>query len=108
MLLKVATTIFLYLVFLSTTIKSATVYNNARFDPIDTRFTLRPQFSVTSIDDCLCECLNDIICFTATYFDINQTCSLFFARFVQGTLRVVPTIINASVYFFDNKTSGSK
>ncbi|CAF0744469.1 unnamed protein product [Rotaria sordida] len=39
-----------------------------------------------------------------TYFGFSQTCLLFFAQLSQGQLRVVPTIANAKVYYFGNRS----
>jgi hypothetical protein len=108
MALKEVTVIFLYLVLFSITIKSIIVYNNARFDPIDTRFILGQPFLVPSADDCVCECFNNTICFAATYFGINHICSLYFAQIYQGQLRVVPSIMNATAYFFNSATTTGK
>ena len=108
MFLKEVIIIVLYFVFFPTTIESIIVYGNARFDPFDTRFILTQPFSVASVENCICECLNNTICFTATYFGINQTCLLFFAQMYQGELRVVPMIMNATVYFLDGKTTIGK
>ncbi len=84
------------------------VYDNARFDPIDKRYMIRTSLSTSSVNDCLCECYNIAICFTANYFAINQTCLLYFAQLNQGQLRVVPTIMSAKVYDFGNRSFPGK
>jgi hypothetical protein len=103
-----AITSFVYLAFFSTMIMSITVYKNARFDPIDARSMMSTFSPISTVDACRCECYNNIICSTATYFGINRTCVLFYAQLNQGQLRVVPTVINATVSFFGNRSSSGK
>jgi hypothetical protein len=105
---KIATIILLYVVFSSTMITPITVYNNARFNSIDTRYIISALTSFSSINVCLCECYNNIICFIANYFGINQTCLLYSAQLSQGQLWVVPTIMNAQVYDFRNRSFPGK
>jgi hypothetical protein len=107
MSLKTATILLLHLIFLSTTI-TLTVYNNARFNPIDKRYMIGTLLSTNSVNACLCECYNNVICFTANYNNVNQTCLLYFAQLNQGQLFVVPTIMNAQVYDFGNRSFPGK
>lgn len=97
----------IHLVFLFTTILSLTVYNNARFDPTGIGYMLNSQPLINSVNACLCECFNNVTCSTTTYLGINQTCILFSAQLNQGQLRVVPSIINAKVYYFGNRNVGT-
>jgi hypothetical protein len=99
---KIAIIILVYLPFLSTTITPITVYNNAQFNPIDARYMTSGLSSISSVNACLCQCYNNIICFTATYFSINQTCLLYSAQLSQGQLQVVPTIADAQVNYLGN------
>ncbi len=109
MFLKIAIIILAYFALLSTTMMPIIVYNNARFDSINnTHYMINNLSSINSSNACLCDCYNNGSCFTATYFSINQTCLLFSAQLSQGQLRVVPTILNAQVYFFGNRSSLGK
>ena len=87
---------------------SISMYNNARFDPTDTRFILNSLSSVSSANACICQCYSHTICFIANYFGINRTCLLYLAQLNQGQLRVVPTVFNAAVYSFRNRSVGGK
>jgi hypothetical protein len=101
---KISIIVLLHLTFLSPTITLLTVYNNARFDPIDRRYMISILSSISSVNACLCECYNNIICFTANYFAINHTCFLYFAQLNPRQLWVVPTIMNGTVYGFGNRS----
>ncbi|CAF0974474.1 unnamed protein product [Rotaria sp. Silwood1] len=103
-LFKITIIILIYLVFLFTATTRYTVYRNAQFDPIDRRYIINSFSSISSAYTCLCQCYNNVICFIVTYFGSNQTCLLFFAQLSQGKLRVVPTIANAKVYYFGNRS----
>lgn len=89
-------------------ILSITVYNNARFDPVDTGYVLRNPPLISSTNNCLCECFNNITCHIATYVSINQTCVLFSAQLSQGNLKVVPSVLNATVYYLRNRNTAGK
>ncbi|UJR12199.1 hypothetical protein I4U23_016376 [Adineta vaga] len=79
------------------------VYRNSYFEPSDTRYVLSNLSSISSINDCLCMCISNMICYTAAYYGINQRCILFFAQLNLGQLRVASTSVNASVYSFGNR-----
>jgi hypothetical protein len=87
---------------------SVVTYTNAYFDPIDTRYVLSNLSSISSANGCLCKCYSSAICYTVTYYSINQTCVLFFAQLYQGRLRLASTSVNASVYSFGNRSNGSE
>ena len=87
---------------------SISMYKNAVFDPIDTRYRLSNLSAISSVNACLCQCSNQVICFTAIYFGMNKTCLLFIAQLNQGQLRVVPTIFNATVFYFGNRNFSCK
>jgi hypothetical protein len=101
---KIANIVLLHLIFSSTMMMPITVYNNARFNSIDTRYMISALTSFSSINACLCECYNNAICFIANYFGINQTCLPYSAQLSQGQLWVVPIIMNAQVYDFENRS----
>ncbi|CAF3733858.1 unnamed protein product [Adineta steineri] len=91
-------------IILSTT-TPVTVYNNAYFNPINTNYLLSNLSSITSVNDCLCQCYDNAICFTANYFYTTHRCILFFAQLNQGQLQVAPATVNASVYSFGNSNN---
>ena len=106
---KIATILLVFhLMFSSTTLTLVTVYNNAQFNPVDERYMLGTLLSISSVNACVCECYNNMICFTVNYFAINQTCLLYSAQINQGQLQVVPTITNAIVYYVGNRSLPSK
>jgi hypothetical protein len=107
MFFKTSLSILVHLVFLSAATVPIVLYINAKFDPMNTRYAVSNLSSISSIDACVCLCLNNVICSTGTYFGINQTCLLYFAQLSQGQLRVVPTVVNAAVYS-GNKSIGGK
>lgn len=98
----------IYLILLSTKIVSITVYNNAQFIPIDTRYMISTLSSISLDNRCLCACYNITICFTAMYSSTNQTCVLFSAHSSQGQLQILPTIWHSKVYSFNSRNSNSK
>ena len=87
---------------------SITMYQNAQFNPIDMRYVFKKLSSINSSNNCLCQCFNHTLCFTATYFGINRTCLLTFAQLSQGQMQVVPTNINATVFTIRNRTLQGK
>lgn len=100
--------ILIYLILLSTKIVSITVYNNAQFIPIDTRYMISTLSSISLDNRCLCACYNITICFIAMYSSTNQTCVLFSAHSSQGQLQILPTIWHSKVYSFNSRNSSSK
>jgi len=101
---KTAVIILVYLASLSMTKTPISVYKNAQFNPINTLYIISTLSSISSVNACICACYNNIICATATYFGINHTCLLSFAQLSEGQLQVVPTIMNATVYSFKNRS----
>ncbi|CAF0823740.1 unnamed protein product [Adineta steineri] len=91
---------------LSTT-TPVTVYNNAYFNPTDIHCLLSNLSSISSVNDCLCQCYNNTICFTVNYFGTTHQCILYFAQLNQGQLRVATTAIDASVYSVESNTTVS-
>jgi hypothetical protein len=81
-----------------------TVYNSAWFDPANVTNILINIFSVTTVDACACQCYNNLLCFTGTFFGINKTCVLFSAHLWQGNLRLITNTF-ASVFSFPNRTT---
>ena len=59
--------------------------------------------SIATLNACACQCYNNPLCLTGTFFGINQTCILFSAYLAEGQLRL---IINkyATVFSFLDRT----
>ncbi len=81
-----------------------TIYNTAWFDPTSINDTIMTLVSVTTMNDCACQCYNNLLCVTGSYFGINHTCVLFSAHLWQGELRLIINI-SASVFNFLNRTT---
>jgi len=94
----------LLLCVVSVTTVPMAVYNTAWFDPTNVTDLLINLFPVTTMNECACQCYNNSMCITGSFFGINQTCVLFSAHLWQGQLRL---IINkfASVFSFPNRTT---
>ena len=76
------------------------VYDNARFEPSDFRFSLTNLSNVISRGICACQCFTNPMCLTAIYFGRKQQCFLFFTRLWQGMMRLVVLSENTSVINF--------
>jgi len=81
-----------------------TIYNTAQFNPTNVTDLLVTVYPVTTLNACACECYNDSLCITGSFFGINQTCVLFSAYLWQGQLRLIINMF-ASVFSFSNKTT---
>lgn len=96
------------LTFLSATIKPITSYQNAQYDPIDTRFMFQRSSSIRSANSCICLCLSNPICSMATHLMTNRTCLLYTGQFKPEELRVAPSSWNATFYSFGNLNTTCK
>ncbi len=102
--MKMKLVVLLLLCFVPVTTIPMTVYNTAWFDPTSVTNTLTTLVSVTTMNDCACQCYNNSLCVTGIYVGINQTCVLFSAHLWQGNLRLINNIF-ASVFSFLNRTT---
>jgi len=96
--------VLVLLCFVPVTTIPITIYNTASFNPTSVTNTLTTLVSVTTMNDCACQCYNNSLCVTGIYVGINQTCVLFSAHLWQGELRLIINII-ASVFSFLNRTT---
>jgi hypothetical protein len=96
--------VLLLLCFVSVTTIPMTIYSNACFDLTSVTHTLVTLVSVTTMNECACQCYNDSLCVTGTYFGINQTCVLFSAHLWQGKLGFIINMF-ASTFSFINRTT---
>ena len=80
------------------------VYNNAKFYPIDIHFMLANISSVNTSSACVCECIIDVMCITVYYNGYAQNCVLFSAEPRQGQLTLATTDTNSVVVSFKNKS----
>jgi hypothetical protein len=99
--------VLLLLRFTLVTTIHVTVYSTASFNPTSTTDTLITLVSLTTMDDCLCQCYNNMLCVTGTYFGIKQTCTLFSAHLWEGKLRLVIDMFT-SVFSFNRTTTLGK
>jgi hypothetical protein len=90
--------------YLSSSTTSMIIYNNAQFVPINATFEFTVLYSISSLNECACQCFISSTCFTGTYFSINQSCSLFSIPLRREWLQVVATIMNASVFSITNRS----
>ena len=91
--------VFLFLQ-LSTTL---TIYNNAKFTPVDDYFTFANLSLVAGRNICACHCFYHPMCLIATYSGLSNSCNLSAARFDQGTLQISTTDQINSIFVFENK-----
>ncbi|CAF1422165.1 unnamed protein product [Adineta steineri] len=97
-------TLILLVCCLSTSTIPITIYKNAQFVPTNTNLKLADQFSINSLNECACQCLNNSQCLTATYIGINKSCSMFSAQVKRSWLQIQTTIMDASVLTFSNES----
>lgn len=95
---------FLFSIKLSLATISVPVYFNAQFNPNSATSKLANLFSIDSSTSCACECIANSQCLTATYFGINQTCSLFSIQINTKLLQIAVTVMDATVFDFGNTT----
>lgn len=107
MIYRISLVILYCIGYVYTAVISISIYENARFDPIDSRY-MRILSTNDSSNTCLCKCYNNTVCFTALYYGFNQTCIIYFAQLNQGQLQVIPTIFNATIYYFGNRSYPGK
>jgi hypothetical protein len=84
------------------------IYNNAQFVPNDATFNFAVLSSISTWNQCACQCVANSNCFTATYFGISQTCSLFSVSLRQQWLELVVTVMNATVFSFTDRDLNGK
>jgi hypothetical protein len=96
--------VLLLLCFVSVTTVPMTIYNNAWFDPSNVANTITILVSATTMEKCACQCYNNSLCVTGTYFGINQTCVLSSAHIWQGQLHLIINVF-VKVFSFINRTT---
>ncbi len=84
------------------------VYKDAQFVPTNTNLKLADLFSIRARDECICQCLANSKCITATYIGINKSCSLFSTQVKVNWLQKMANITNASVITFANESLPGK
>lgn len=94
--------LFFFLTFISTI--PISIYNNALFNPIDAHFIVANLSSIQSQNICICQCISNSMCITATYNGYYQYCLLYFAQLYEGQLKLMTTDSMSSVIYFNNKT----
>ena len=97
-------TVFLFACHLSISTTPITIYENAKFVPISSNLKLASLSSVAFRNECVCQCLANSRCFTATFVGIDQTCTLFSALLNRDWLQLVVTNMQSSVLSLENKT----
>ena len=96
--------VLLLLCFVSVRTIPMTIYTNAWFEPSNVANTMTNLISTATMEQCACQCSNNSLCVTGTYFGINQTCVLFSAHLWQGQIRIIINIY-ATVFTFINRTT---
>ena len=93
---------------LSTSALLVTVYKDARFIPTNATVKLADLSTISSQDECACQCFSNSSCYTASYIAINKTCSLFSAKVRRNWLRKMPSTANATVLTYGKESLPGK
>jgi hypothetical protein len=97
-------TLTLFFCILSVSTIPMIVYEHARFDSISTPAQLTTSVSVLSRNVCACQCYQNLLCVTGTFFGSSQTCDLFGIYIEQGQLQTVNDNLT-STFSFPNKST---
>lgn len=81
-----------------------TVYQNAKFTPVDPYLSFSNLSSTVSRNNCACYCFQHPMCLIAIHSALFNRCSLSSARLDQGVLQIATTAQMNSVLIFGNKT----
>jgi hypothetical protein len=96
-------TLLLLACHLSSSTTPMIMYKNAQFVPTNLTFNFAVLSSISSWNECACQCFTNLNCFTATYFGINQSCSLFSVRLNPEWLQLVVSIMDVTVFSFTDR-----
>jgi hypothetical protein len=97
-------TLLLLACHLSSSTTPMIMYNNAQFVPNNVTFQFTFLSSITSWNECACQCFANSSCLTGTYFGTNQSCSLFSVSLKPQWLQLVGPIMNTNVFSFPNRS----
>lgn len=82
------------------------VYEMAKFDPAGEMDFLSIVDLVATVNDCACQCYENALCVTGTYFASNQICFLYNAQLAEGKVRITNDV-STMVFNFPEKNKKS-
>lgn len=80
------------------------VYTNSKFTVNNIQLNIENISYIDTLMKCACECYNNDMCLTATYFETYQQCALYSVSLDQGVLHVIPRNLSITTLTFTNKS----